>query len=67
MANKQTTGIDEFHAAVDASAQGLITKLRIENTKLRAELEMLHCLDVTSREGQRAFNEWRERSANQHD
>jgi hypothetical protein len=35
--------------------------------QLSAELKILHCLDVTSREGQRAFNEWRNRSVNQHD
>ena len=33
-----------------------------EIERLRASLKMLHYLDVTSREGQRAFNEWRNRS-----
>lgn len=30
-----------------------------EMDRLRSDLAQLHCLDVTSREGQRAFAEWR--------
>lgn len=30
--------------------------------RIESDLKTLHCLDVTAREGQRAFNEWRDRS-----
>lgn len=33
-----------------------------EIERLRADLAMLHCLDVTAREGQRVFAAWRNRS-----